>query len=68
MINILGWIGLGLLIIAYIFIYINKYNLFYLTNIVASGTLTVYAILLGDIVFSIVNGFITLVIFKKIIT
>ena len=54
----LGYIGVSLLLIAYLFLVVKE-EWFIPTDIAASFILTIYAISLKDIPFTIVNGFIT---------
>ncbi|WP_457568241.1 hypothetical protein [Desulfurobacterium sp.] len=67
MTEILGWTGCLLLLTAYLFLYLKKFRLFLYFNLAASVCLTVYSILLKSAPFAIVNGFITLVVAKKLI-
>lgn len=62
----LGYIGLILLLIAYIYLYKGNQNKFYLIDTIASFFLCIYAITLKDIPFFIVNGIITIILFTKI--
>jgi len=55
----LGWLGLILLVVTYIiYAFINNLLLFTISNITATTVLTIYAFLKRDIVFTLVNGFI----------
>jgi len=55
----LGWLGLILLVATYIiYASINNLLLFTISNITATTILTIYAFLKRDIVFTLVNGFI----------
>ncbi|WP_022846894.1 MULTISPECIES: hypothetical protein [unclassified Desulfurobacterium] len=65
--ELFGWAGCILLLLAYIFLYFKKFRLFLYFNLIASISLTIYSLLLKSIPFAIVNGFITLVVAKKII-
>ena len=61
----IGWLGLGLLLLAYVFM-LSKWSwLFIPVDIIASGILTVHAIMIEDIPFIIVNGFITVILTVK---
>lgn len=62
----IGYIGLGLLGLAYVFLLINE-TLFIPVNIVASILLTIHAIKIKDKTFIIVNGFIALMLIIKFI-
>jgi|TARA_R100001530_G_C4225767_1_gene131270 hypothetical protein len=55
---IVGWIGLALLLIAWSTRLTNYKGLFFLINCIASYLLLTHAIMLGDVPFIIVNGFI----------
>lgn len=57
----IGWIGLTGLIICYIFYYFKKQKIFLIINILASGMLTLYAVLINNAQFFIVNSFITII-------
>ncbi|WP_457569904.1 hypothetical protein [Desulfurobacterium sp.] len=65
--EILGWTGCILLLIAYLFLYLKKFKLFLYFNFIASLSLTIYSLMLKSIPFAIVNGFITIVVAKKIV-
>ena len=55
----IGWLGLGLLISAYLLL-VSKYSYWFIPmDILASFVLTIHAITLGDIPFSVVNAFVT---------
>jgi len=61
MINYIGWIGLGLLLLAYILL-LTKWNKFFIpVDTIASVLLTIHAIIILDIPFIIVNGFIAII-------
>ncbi|SNR61675.1 hypothetical protein SAMN06265340_101217 [Desulfurobacterium atlanticum] len=68
MVELIGWLGCFLLLLAYLFLYLKRFRLFLWFNLFASFTLTVYSILLKSLPFAIVNGFITIVVLKKIVT
>jgi hypothetical protein len=57
----IGYIGLGLLCLAYVTTLSKKYWPFVVINLVASILLTVHAVMIGDVPFIIVNGFVGLV-------
>ena len=62
----IGWIGLGLLIIAYTLLINNKTKHWFIpVDTVASGVLTLHAAIIWDIPFLIVNGWITLILAYK---
>ena len=62
----IGYIGLTLLIIAYIFLAFKKTEkLFIPIDIIASFCLTVHAAIIKDIIFTIVNGFICILLIIK---
>ena len=62
---ILGWIGVGLLMIAF-FLLVSKWSKYYLKiNIIASTLLTTHAIIIRDLPFIIVNGFIVIMLIIK---
>ena len=66
MIEHIGWLGLVILIIAYILLAFNKTEkLFIPVNTFASFVLFVYAILIKDLPFAIVNGFVTIILAIK---
>ena len=60
----IGWIGLILLLFAYVLL-LFKPKLFIPVNIIASSLLTIHASFIHDIPFIIVNGFIVLVLIIK---
>ena len=62
-----GYIGLFLLLIAYICLLFKKLKRwFYPINFFASFILTIYAIILNNIPFMVTNGFITLILLIKL--
>jgi hypothetical protein len=61
----IGYIGLSLLLAAYIFLLTPKSSWFIPIDIIASVILTVHAITLGDIPFIVVNGFISIILTIK---
>jgi len=63
----LGYIGLALLVIAYILLITRWSKLFIPVDAIASLILTIYAITLRDIPFIIVNGFITVILIIKFV-
>ena len=64
---IIGWMGLGLLIISYLTLTSKYYKWFIPLDTIASFLLTIYAILIKDIPFIVVNGFITSMLIIKYI-
>ncbi|MCX6738562.1 MAG: hypothetical protein NT098_00730 [Candidatus Parcubacteria bacterium] len=63
----LGWIGVAMLTLAYCFFAFKKTNgLFAPVNMVASAILTLHAWNIHDMPFVLVNGFIALVLCKKL--
>jgi len=58
---VIGWIGLGLLLIAYVLLLTKWSKYFIPIDTIASFILTIHAIILKDIPFIIVNGFITII-------
>ncbi len=67
-IEIIGWTGCIMLLTAYLFLFFKKFRIFLWFNLFASSFLTAYSILLKSTPFAIVNGFITLIVLKKLIT
>lgn len=63
----LGYMGAVLLMIGYMFYAMKKEKIFIVINIIASAILTMHAILIDDIPFTIVNGFITLMLIRRAI-
>ena len=62
----IGWVGLGLLMLAYLALAIKKWSKFFIPiDAVASFLLTIHAGMIGDVVFVIVNGWITLILSMK---
>ena len=61
----IGWIGLGLLMIAYLVLVTQWHKLFIPIDAVASFLLTIHASMIGDVVFIIVNGWITIILSIK---
>ena len=57
----IGWIGLGLLLIAYVLLLTKWSKYFIPIDTIASFILTIHAIILKDIPFIIMNGFITII-------
>lgn len=64
---IIGWIGVGLLVVAYLILLTPFFKQFLLIDAIASTILTIHALLINDIPFTIVNGFIALLLFYKYI-
>jgi len=66
--ELIGFTGLILLIIAYVFYGVfHDVKKFTITNTIATLLLTLYAILNKDVVFILVNGFILIMLIKKLI-
>ena len=64
---ILGWIGIGILILSYLLLISKWSKYFLLVDALASFILVVYAIIIKDIPFIIVNAFIgSMLIYKQI--
>ena len=61
----IGWIGLGLLMIAYFVLVTRWHKLFIPIDALASFILTIHAVMIGDVVFTIVNGWITMILSIK---
>jgi hypothetical protein len=62
----IGYIGMGLLIVAYI-LFISKFKKWFIpVDAVASLLLTIHAIVLSDIPFMVVNGIVTIMLTIKI--
>lgn len=61
----LGYIGLALLLIAYVFLLTPKSSWFIPIDIIASLILTIHAVILKDIPFIVVNGFVTIILVIK---
>jgi riboflavin transporter FmnP len=63
---ILGWIGVSLLLLGYVFLAFKRTTKYFLlTNAVGSIVLTLHAITLNDTPFIIVNSFIAVALFYK---
>ena len=61
----IGWIGLGLLMLAYLAL-VTKWSRFFIpVDTVASFLLTLHAYTINDRVFLIVNGWITIILAVK---
>lgn len=63
---IVGWVGLGLLMFSYVVLISKFKKWFVLLDTIASILLTTHAIILGDIPFIIVNGWIAMFLFYKL--
>lgn len=63
--NMIGYIGLGLLLLGYVFLVTNKESWFAPNNTVASLLLCIHAVMLHDIPFIIVNGFVAVLLAVK---
>lgn len=63
----IGYIGLALLIAAYLTLLTPYRWLFTMVSFIASVLLTVHAYMLGDIPFIIVNGFVALIVLATFI-
>ena len=60
MIEIIGWIGIVLLVISYLFLNTKYTNFFIIINVLGSGFLFWHAVNILDYVFIFANGFIIL--------
>ena len=63
----IGYIGLVLLICAYLVLLTKKSKWFIPIDIIASFVLTIHAIILKDIPFTVVNGLITIILIIKLV-
>ena len=63
----LGWIGVGMLTLAYFVLVFISFRGFAAVNTVASTTLTIHAYMINDVPFMLVNGFIACVMLYKYI-
>lgn len=63
----IGWIGVGLLVVAYFILLFANIKWFYLVDSIASLLLTVHAVMIQDVPFILVNSFIMCVLFYKYI-
>ena len=61
----IGWIGLGLLVSAYMILETRLKSFFIPVDAVASLVLTIHALMIDDIVFLLVNGWITIILAYK---
>jgi len=61
----IGWIGLGLLVLAYLVLVTKWKKLFIPIDAVASFILTIHAFTINDTVFLLVNGWITIILVYK---
>jgi hypothetical protein len=61
----IGWIGLGLLVSAYMILVTRWKRFFIPVDAVASLVLTIHAFMIDDIVFLLVNGWITIILAYK---
>ena len=61
----IGWIGLFLLMVAYGMLITKWSSLFIPIDTIASFVLTIHAFLINDIVFLLVNGWITIILAYK---
>ena len=62
---IIGWVGLFLLLFAYILLVTPYKKYFIPVDTIASAILCVHAIMIGDLPFIIVNGFIAIILTRK---
>ena len=61
----IGWLGLGLLMLAYL-VLVTKWSRFFIPmDAVASFILTIHAVMIDDVVFTMVNGWITIILSIK---
>ncbi len=61
----IGWIGLILLMLAYLMLVTKWSKLFIPIDTIASLVLTIHAFLINDMVFLLVNGWITIILAYK---
>jgi hypothetical protein len=61
----IGWIGLILLMLAYLMLVTKWSKLFIPIDTIASLVLTIHAFLINDMVFLLVNGWITVILAYK---
>jgi len=61
----IGWIGLILLMLAYLMLVTRWSKLFIPIDTIASLVLTIHAFLINDMVFLLVNGWITVILAYK---
>lgn len=61
----IGWIGLILLMLAYLMLVTRWSKLFIPIDTIASLVLTIHAFLINDMVFLLVNGWITIILAYK---
>jgi len=62
----IGYIGMALLLISYLLLEQKNARNFMIVNVVASGLLTTHAVIINDLPFIVVNGFVTLVMLYKL--
>ncbi len=62
---IIGWIGLTLLLASYVILNTKHSKYFLIVDIVASIFLTIHAVMINDVPFIIVNGFIVVMLIIK---
>ncbi len=62
---ILGYIGFGLLLITYIILITKWSKYFIMADIIATAVLVLYSVLIKDIPFILVNGFILIFLIIK---
>lgn len=65
MIALIGYAGLALLVGSYVLLLTRWQRYFFIVDAVASTVLTLYAVLIQDVIFTIVNGFIAAVLYRK---
>lgn len=63
----IGYIGTALLLVAYILLVTRWSKWFLAVDLVASGLLAGHAILIQDVPFIVVNGFVTIMLATKIV-
>jgi len=63
----LGYIGMAILLCAYLVLLTKKDKWFVPIDIIASGILTIHAFNIADVPFMVVNGFITMMLIIKYI-
>ena len=62
---IIGWIGVGLLVVSYLLLVSKHSKWFIPVDTFASALLTFHAWIIGDLPFILVNGFITIMLAIK---
>ncbi len=65
MLQIIGWIGLGLVVFSFILLATNHSKYFIITNIIATLSLLVHSIIIKDFPFILVQMFIVIALIVK---